>query len=212
MPTTHGLFPIPSPFYIVKMGCSCSRSYPQGSVPWAIQEVLVQCGYSRLTVLQINKALYPFAPPTDDYLSQTQLEAIANTLAVHLPAELCQQLTIDHRIKRKRVFFALILMSGDDEASKTAALYPFFGNNKREWVKFLEWREELLIRIVQKAVKMNYLDESEAKTALSQSIFPGNSLLLATSEQLWSAESWKQHLQDKHLTNFPLSHFNSYKK
>ena len=197
---------------IVRMGCSCSRSYPPGSVPWAVQEALVQCGYSRLTVLHINKALYPFAPPTDDYLSLAQLEAIADNLAVHLPAELFQKQTIDPRIKRKRVFFALILMSGDDEASKTAALYPFFGNNKREWVKFLEWREELLIRMVWKAVNMQYLDKSDAETALSQRLSTGNSLLLETSEQLWAAESWKQHLQDKHLSSFHLSYLTSSKK
>jgi hypothetical protein len=177
-----------------------------------VQEALVQCGYSRLTVLLINKALYPFAPPTDDYLSLAQLEAIANNLAVHLPAELFQQQIIDPRIKRKRVFFALILMSGDDEASKTAALYPFFGDKKREWVKFLEWREELLIRIVWKAVTMHHLDKSDAEIALSERLSTGNSHILATSEQLWAAKSWKQQLQDKHLSSFHLSHLTSSKK
>ena len=193
------------------MGCACSRSYPPRSVPWAVQETLLHCGYSRLKVLQINKALYPVSPPTDDCLSQVQLEALSVALAVELPVELLQIGSLDSRIKRKRLYFALVLMSEDDEDSKTAALYPFLGTDKRNWVRFLEWREEFLLRLVRKAVNLHYVDEDDAKTALSERIPKGNSSLLAACERLWTAASMKEQLIDQHLCNFHLSSLSSSK-
>lgn len=193
------------------MGCSCSRSYPPHSVPWAVQEALLHCGYSRLKVLSINKALYPFSPPTDDCLSQDQLQALSVTLAVELPEELLRISSLDPRIKRKSLYFALILMSGDDEESKTAALYPFLGTNKRNWVRFLEWREELLLRLVRKAVNLHYVDPEEAEKALSLRVSKGNSSFLAISERLWTAHSIKQQLKDQHLSHFHLSSLSSSK-
>lgn len=181
------------------MGCYESRSYPPHSLPWAVLELLSTCNYTRLKTLQINNNVYPIPNPADDYLSPAQLHAIGVSLGVLLPEELFQEIPPDSRVSRKKVYWGLILMCDDDTDSKTAALHPFLDSNKRNWVKFLEWREELLSRLVRKAANMHLMDALEAKSELLSYTPKASHVLISTSERLWKVKSTKQALKDLKL-------------
>jgi hypothetical protein len=127
------------------------------------------------------------------------VQAIGSTLGVLLPAELFQEQTSNPRIKRKKVYFGLILMSGDDDGVKADALAGFLELKRREWVRFLEWRDELLQRIVRKSGKMEILSKNKVVAALTDRIPQSFTEIISTSESIWQTESIKEAFQKNHL-------------
>lgn len=192
------------------MGCCGSRD---SSLSWSIQEALSDLGYQGLKVRAITHTLYPIpAQKSDDWLSLAQVHAIGSTLGVLLPAQLFREDTLDPRIRRKKVYLGLILMSGDEEDVKAEALKALLGTEKRQWVRFLEWREELLMRLLQKAVNMQFASQEKADSALSSRLSKACTEVISTSESLWKAGFTKETLKKGQLGTISLSAFHSPKK
>ena len=129
-----------------------------------------------------------------------------------MPAQLFRENTIDTRIRRKKVYLGLVLMSGDGRDEKAEALAALLGTEKRQWVRFLEWREELLVRLLVKAVSMQFADKERADSALASRVSKGCTEIISTCESLWQAELTNEALKKQHLGNISLSAFHSTKK
>lgn len=129
-----------------------------------------------------------------------------------MPAQLFRENTIDTRIRRKKVYLGLVLMSGDGRDEKAEALAALLGTEKRQWVRFLEWREELLVRLVVKAVSMQFADKEKADSALASRVSKGCTEIISTCESLWQTELTNEALKKQHLGNISLSAFHSTKK
>ena len=195
------------------MGCCSSRDPQAHPLDSGIQEALSDLGYYGLKVRTITQTLYPItAQKTDDWLSLAQVQAIGSTLGVLLPAQLFRENTIDTRIRRKKVYLGLVLMSGDGRDEKAEALAALLGTEKRQWVRFLEWREELLVRLVVKAVSMQFADKEKADSALASRVSKGCTEIISTCESLWQTELTNEALKKQHLGNISLSAFHSTKK
>ena len=131
----------------------------------AVRSVVAKMKWEQLHIPQIDAALFPTESRLagkDDVLTPEELASIEAELGVSLPRTVVQEHCDDARVRRLKVYTALVIFSGDSPDAKTSALLRMLGSSQRDWVRFLEWKLELQVgRLGTAAVAMG---EIEAKT------------------------------------------------